>query len=361
MTKNVLRLSVWERWLLNAGAALGLLCLVLAGLALVLGLKPLIVVSGSMSPGIPIGSLALAVPTPAAEVAPGQVVSVVSSSGNRVTHRVVSSDPETGLVLKGDANPVADLQAYTVAAVDRVVFSVPLLGYVASWLGSPWVVGLGGGLCAYLLYVAFFRGKSGPSDSAREVGADGPGTRRSKWLGAGAIIAALAVVIPLGVVNRVEATQAAWLASAAANASVTALTTEQPKDLNCVRGSSDTKINFSWDAPQPGPLPLTGYVVRAYVSGGSSTGVRADTLTPATRSVTLDQIADNGLLGNLLGLLLGGLIGTNYDYTITFEVSAQYGSAWVSAPLAHHTVNATAKGAILGILLPTKKLTCLMQ
>ncbi|POH74929.1 hypothetical protein [Arthrobacter glacialis] len=371
MTRQVLRLSAWERCLLNAGAALGLLCLVLAGLALVLGLKPLIAISGSMSPGIPVGSLALAMPTAAAEVAPGQVVSVVASNGTRITHRVVSADPVTGLVLKGDANPVADLQPYSFGPADRVVFSVPFLGYVASWLSSPWVFGLGGLLCAYLLYVAFFRsdaGRSGnvpaegsASDSVPVAGAGGPGTRRSKWLGAGAIVAALAVVIPLGVVNRIEATQAAWTASAVASATVTALNTEQPKDLNCVRGSSDTKINFSWGAPQPGPLPLTGYVVRAYVSGGSSTGVRADTLTPATRSVTLDQIADNGLLGNLLGLLLGGLIGTNYDYTITFEVSAQYGSAWVSAPLAHHTVNATAKGAILGILLPTKKLTCLMQ
>lgn len=333
MTKNVLRLSVWERWLLNAGAALGLLCLVLAGLALVLGLKPLIVVSGSMSPGMPVGSLALAVTTPASEAAPGQVVSVVTSNGTRITHRVVSADPATGMILKGDANPVADLQAYTVAAVDRVVFSVPLLGYVASWLGSPWVVGLGGGLCAYLLYVAFFRGKSGPSASTPEVGEEVKGKRRSKWLGSGAIIAALAVVIPLGVINRVEATQAAWTASAVASKSLTAasVTTHVPGALNCAAsGTGNQAVEVSWSAPGSPPLVMESYRITVTVSGKSNS--MSVPVTPPSKILSLSE-GPLGLLGgviNLLGGLLELLLGGAKPVDVS--VVAVFVGGWESAP-----------------------------
>ncbi|MHA7269370.1 signal peptidase I [Arthrobacter sp. HLT1-20] len=300
MTKNALRLAAWERWLLNAGAALGLLCLVLAGLALLLGLKPLIVVSGSMSPGIPVGSLALTVPTPAAEVASGQVVSVVSSHGTRITHRVVSVDPAAGLTLKGDANPVADLQPYSFGPVDRVVFSAPFLGYVASWLSSPLVFGLGGLLCVYLLYVAFFRSDAGRSGSARGVGAGRPGMRRRKWFGAGAIIAALAVVISLGVVDRVEATQAAWTASAVASASVAALTLQPVSGgLSCKTTGgllgAGTSAEISW--PTQLLPPGARYAMR--VTTGVSTFGYVD--MPSGTSM-----ASFGPGLSLLGLVLEG-------------------------------------------------------
>ena len=277
-----------ERWLFNIGAVLGALCLVLAGLTLAFGLKPLIFSSGSMGPAIPTGSLALALPAAASNVSPGEVVSVVSSGGTRITHRVVSADPSIGLVLKGDANAVADLLPYAGATVDRVLFSIPGLGYVAGWLGAPWVFLLGGLLSAYLIYVAFFR--AGPwhststGDNAGDGGVDNvtnaaatkPGTRRRTWLSVGAIVAVVAVAVPLGVAAKVESTQAAWTASATARTVSTALTLPSvPGALQCVTPFLGLSANLSWDSAA---LPTGArYVIRvpgthgiAYVDTGQN-------------------------------------------------------------------------------------------
>lgn len=365
-----------ERWLFNVGAVLGSVCLVIAALSLVFGLTPLIFSSGSMGPAIPTGSLALAVPAAAADISPGEVVSVVASDGTRLTHRVVSADSSAGLVLKGDANAVADLLPYTGVTVDRVLFSLPGLGYVVSWLASPWVFLLGGLLCAYLIYAAFFRPGMGSvrkpragSETGADDGAGKPGTRRRPWLGIGAMAVVIAVAVPLGAGAKVEPTHAAWVASAVAGSSVAALETQMPRGLKCASPTSglgrDTKVVVSWAEPAAGPLQLTGYVVRAYVQapdGGPpiAAEISSEILSTSVRQLTLDQVAASGLLGNLLAGLLGALLGINYNLKITFDVSAQYEHGWVSEPLAFTTINATSKG-ILGILLPTKKLSCNLQ
>ncbi|SEE63268.1 signal peptidase, endoplasmic reticulum-type [Arthrobacter alpinus] len=351
MKQNNVRLAGWERWLLNTGAALGLLCLVLAGLALVLGMKPLIVVSGSMSPSIPVGSLALAVATPAADIAPGQVVSVVSFSGNRITHRVVSADPVTGLVLKGDANPVSDLQPYTVVSVDRVVFSVPFLGYVTGWLSSPLVFGLGGLVCAYLLYLAFFRPNAGKpdgssSDSDPAAGGSRQRAQGRKWRGAGAIIAALAVVIPLGIVNRVEATQAAWTASAVANATIGSVKLDAPGGLTCTQVTGDPfSVKLVWIPPA---MPPSGYVVRLWDNANPGAVTESQSQTGTSYTLSLDSA--QGVLGVLLGIL------DSYDKVLTVQVIAKYPHGWDSAPASRTTIH--AKKDLLYPLVGTKYLSC---
>lgn len=271
----------WQRWGLNIGAVLGSLCLVFAALTLLFGVKPLIFASGSMGPGIPTGSLGLAIATPAADVLPGQVVSVVTSDGTRVTHRVVSKSPDGGLVLKGDANAVADLQPYTAQTVDKLFFNVPVLGFVAGALGQPWVYFLGGLLCAVLVYVAFLRKEGdhgagtggspgadkgngsgqgalrppapGQDPSARaSLHNTGPVQRLADWgrysslsvpatapagglqiarrlvrgralQGTVAVLAALALGLPAGLAVRAEPTMASFTGSAGAHAGVTAL------------------------------------------------------------------------------------------------------------------------------------------
>lgn len=264
MTKSRQRARGMDRWLLNVSAVLGSLCLVLAALALVFGLKPLIFTSGSMGPAIPTGSLAMAVTVPASEVSPGEVVSVITHDDVRLTHRVVSTTPSEGLVLKGDANAVADLRPYAGESVDRVLFSFPGLGYVASWLASPWVFLLGGLLCAYLIYVAFFRRDADERGNAPGARAEKPGTRRRTWLRIGAIVTALAVAVPLGLSAKVEATQAAWTAKATAGTAVAALTLPSvPGALRCVTPFLGLSANLSWD---PAALPAGArYVIR--VSG----------------------------------------------------------------------------------------------
>lgn len=145
--------------ILNVGAVVGLVCIVVAAVSMLLGVTPLVFRSGSMSPEIPTGSLALARTVPSSEIAVGDVVSVDNQQGVRVTHRVVVLAPAPagfGVVatLQGDANPVADVSPYVFDQADRVFFHAPGIGYAVSWLSSPVAIFLGGALVGAVVVLA---------------------------------------------------------------------------------------------------------------------------------------------------------------------------------------------------------------
>lgn len=109
--------------------------------------------TGSMSPAMPQGSLAVTVPVAASELAVGDVVTV-SRGADRlpVTHRVVeirAPEPEGGtgspqvreVWLKGDANGTADRHPYLIAEARRVVFALPFAGAALMTVQSP--IGMG--------------------------------------------------------------------------------------------------------------------------------------------------------------------------------------------------------------------------
>lgn len=287
------RCRIVQRVLLDTGAVLGTVCLLFAAAALIFGLTPLIFASGSMGPSIPTGSLGLAVPVRVADLVPGDVVSVVNSEGTRITHRVVENRQD-GLILKGDANPVADLQPYVTENADKLVFSVPFLGHVVSWLSTPWAYFLGGLLAAYLLYVAFFKG----SNSHTTEG----GTTPAKAL------RTLAIVLVFGITGALvmhsqsfQVTQAAFTNSAQATSGM--LTAQSmppiPGKLSCkttggVLGAA-TNAEVSWTAPDNLP-PGAKYAVRVQSVSGA---VRYLSVNSGTHMLSF-----NGGL-NLLGALLG--------------------------------------------------------
>lgn len=159
--------------LLTAGAAVGVVCLLAAAACMVLGLRPMVVTSGSMSPTIPAGSLAFAHDAPADEAQVGDVVAVRRADGTRVMHRVVSAEPagqQVALTLRGDANSTPDHEVYVVNRVLAERFHVPWLGYPVSWLSTSWgLLGLGAAGCGLLLF-AFRRG-SGPAAGGRRAAA----------------------------------------------------------------------------------------------------------------------------------------------------------------------------------------------
>ncbi|MGW4477603.1 hypothetical protein [Rhodococcus triatomae] len=172
---------------LNVGAVAGLICVLAAAASFLFGIKPLVFRSGSMSPDIPTGALALSKATPAADLAVGDVVSVENEQGTRITHRIqeiVTADT-TGavLILKGDANKDADISPYTVTEADRVFFSVPGLGYAVSWLSSPTAIFLGGAFVGGLMVLAFGPAskRRDDSDSDSDAGSAGgrPGAREA--------------------------------------------------------------------------------------------------------------------------------------------------------------------------------------
>ncbi|MFP3466388.1 signal peptidase I [Leifsonia sp. SIMBA_070] len=135
--------------LLNVAAVGGVLCIAWVVAALVLHLSLIMFRTGSMSPGIPAGSLALVRQIPASEARVGQVVTVDRPGQLPVTHRVVSVTQAPGarpgspaeVVLKGDANPTVDPAPYRVATVRLVLWSQPGLARVVVWLGHPAVIG----------------------------------------------------------------------------------------------------------------------------------------------------------------------------------------------------------------------------
>ena len=145
------------------------------------------------------------------------MVSVVAPSGTRITHRVVSTSPGpvTTLILKGDANQIADAQPYAVSEVAVVVAHVDYLGYVVSWLRHPAAIFSGGVLVGVLVMIAFTPRGSPPHDPeppsdpdrADSPGAASPAPRRAleaagralswrpvAWLTLGIVVATVGAV-----------------------------------------------------------------------------------------------------------------------------------------------------------------------
>jgi len=110
----------------------------LAVLALNLfGGRTLAVLSGSMEPNYPVGSLVFAVPTPPEEIISGDAISyVINNQGTTVTHRVIEADREARhFITQGDANNAPDGNPVLYENVIGVVrFHVPMLGYALSFV-----------------------------------------------------------------------------------------------------------------------------------------------------------------------------------------------------------------------------------
>lgn len=132
--------------LLTLAALGGVICIVLVIMAFTGGYSLIMFKTGSMSPTIPAGSVALVQKIPASEIAVGDVVTVDRVDALPITHRVLTVQPADAedartITMKGDANDVEDPAPYTVVDVRIVRGSVPALANVIVWFGSPWVLG----------------------------------------------------------------------------------------------------------------------------------------------------------------------------------------------------------------------------
>lgn len=130
--------------LLNIAALGGLLCILLVVLAFFFNITLIMFKTGSMSPTIPAGSLAVVREIPASDIELGDVLTVDRPGVLPVTHRVTSvsgSGESRTITMKGDANEAEDPSPYTVTEVRRVLFSVPELAKVVVWFSNPIVLG----------------------------------------------------------------------------------------------------------------------------------------------------------------------------------------------------------------------------
>ena len=289
MTPRSTRLvSGVRQTVLSIGAVLGLVCIAVALAAVLFGVRPLVFRSGSMSPTIGTGALAISHQVGAADLRRGDVVSVQTPSGSRVTHRIHAVEHQGGtaiLQLKGDANAAVDATPYRVTRADVVLFHVPWIGYGVGWLTSPMGLVLLGLYAAFLLSV-LVRGRVDPG-SGDDAPADRPtprsrGGRRRKETGrdratrASAIAAVVALTLASGVLlqQRSAFTLAAWTdGPTVSGAKQTAYTVPAPDGSTCTVWASGTMTSRGVDLTFPAVTsPATTYT-------GSVTGLSGATAT----------------------------------------------------------------------------------
>lgn len=143
------------------GAIIGTISIAVFAMSLVLGMRPLNVISGSMEPTIPTGSLVMVKKVHATSLNVGDIVSTGRTGGDGlVTHRVVKLDAQENgtmaISLKGDANSTIDPEPYIVKEVFLYVGHVPVLGFAATLLKTQFGIGVVvTATCALLLLVMF--------------------------------------------------------------------------------------------------------------------------------------------------------------------------------------------------------------
>lgn len=152
-----------------------LFALLLVG-ARVIGLQVFSVLSGSMEPSYPVGSLIYVKEVDATELRKGDVITFMLNEKTVATHRVVEVlvDEEDSQVLrfktKGDANDVEDggLVHYK-NVLGSPIFMIPMLGFVASYIQQPPGLYLAISFGAVLLLLVFLPDLFEKSDEKKEL------------------------------------------------------------------------------------------------------------------------------------------------------------------------------------------------
>lgn len=120
-----------------------LLAIALVGVRLV-GLRPYVVLSGSMEPAYHVGSLIYVKSVDYRELKVGDPITYMVSQDTVVTHRIIEvlvdeEDPDTiRYFTQGDANDVPDgTSVHYRNIIGTPVFSIPYLGYVSNYIQNP--------------------------------------------------------------------------------------------------------------------------------------------------------------------------------------------------------------------------------
>jgi signal peptidase len=145
--------GVWHY--VGLGASIGvvglilLLALVVIVVPRVAGATPMTILTSSMEPTLPPGTLIVVRPTPFKQIRIGDVLTYQIRSGDPavVSHRVIGvnsvSDGTFTFVTKGDNNDHADPVVIEAQVRGTLWYSVPLLGYVNNAVSGqerPWIV-----------------------------------------------------------------------------------------------------------------------------------------------------------------------------------------------------------------------------
>jgi signal peptidase len=121
---------------------IGVTCLLML-VAPAVGVRIVVIVTGSMRPALLPGAIVVTRDTPASQIRVNDIVTVARSGDTDVTHRVIAIDEGHDLLgtmlltLKGDANASPDPAPYEVQSARVVIASVPGGGQVVLLLRQP--------------------------------------------------------------------------------------------------------------------------------------------------------------------------------------------------------------------------------
>lgn len=268
---------------LTVGAVLGALCFTAGIVTFAFDVTPLVVESGSMSPTIKTGALAIARDVPAKELKVGDIVRVKTAPQLSVTHRIVAITHRPGsasLRLKGDANRVPDSQIYAVEHAGLVLFSIPFAGRVVAAASGPIGLFLLGGYVAFVVMVLADERRNRARTSDAPGGHSGP--RRAGGKRATGAMALLLAGTATGQAMP-EPTYAAWTDSVDVGTSTLSTSTVPvPPNFRCgLLGVAS--VQFQWDSV----ASATNYTLH-YGSGGSQT------MTVSGTSQTITTLISGG-------------------------------------------------------------------
>ena len=138
-----------------------LLAIALVGVRLV-GLKPFVVLSGSMEPTYHVGSLVYVKEVDYKTLQVGDPITYMVNDKTVVTHRITEilvdeNDPDTHRYFtKGDANEAEDgTSTHYKNIIGKPIFSIPYLGYVSSYIQHPPGTYVALVACALMIFLVF--------------------------------------------------------------------------------------------------------------------------------------------------------------------------------------------------------------
>lgn len=258
----------------------GAICIIVVILAFGFHISLIMFKTGSMSPTIPTGSLAVVHQIPASDIHVGDVVTVDRPGLLPVTHRVTSvegSGPTRTITLRGDANPTDDIAPYVVSSVRIVWWSIPGWARIVVWFSDPFVLGgLTLGATALVTW-AFW-----PRDPDRGRRRAPRGSRRAprRPLGGKGVTAAtgasvLAIALALTAAVPPQAAQAADVETVTSSAYLTLTSIGDPVLMSSMTAFSPVP----WQVGVQAHPPQTGVV---------HIGVAANGTPPAVGEFTLE-------------------------------------------------------------------------
>lgn len=122
-----------------------------------MGYQTMAVLSGSMEPEIPVGSVVYVKETDPQELEVGDIITYQLSSDTVVTHRIVEiDDSKQEIITKGDANNANDASPVVFSSVvGRADFHLPYIGYISIYAKTPIGIGVICGILVLILLLTF--------------------------------------------------------------------------------------------------------------------------------------------------------------------------------------------------------------